>query len=206
MSVVKVVLAEGAGKWRIEDSAGNGNDGARLDDAMITLLRREFVVELGVEEAWAYLARVEEWPSWARHIRRVEVRPAGELGPGSTGRLYLNNGIKSGWPGSSAEFTVTEFNPNRNWKWVAGFLWLTCHYNHWFEAVGREADEADVGDRGRRVREVGDREGVCEGVQQEPGSGDSAAGGGDEWKRGQPLHLRAASSVTSMSRRRVADE
>lgn len=81
MSVVKVVLAEGAGKWRIEDSAGNGNDGARLDDAMITLLRREFVVELGVEEAWAYLARVEEWPSWARHIRRVEVRPAGELGP-----------------------------------------------------------------------------------------------------------------------------
>jgi hypothetical protein len=48
---------------------------------------------------------------------------------------HLNNGIKTGWPGSSAEFRVSEFNPYRNWKWVAGFLWLTCHYDHRFEAV-----------------------------------------------------------------------
>ena len=40
-----------------------------------------------------------------------------------------------GWPGSTAAFTVTEFNPGRNWKWVAGFLWLTCHYDHWFEEL-----------------------------------------------------------------------
>jgi hypothetical protein len=32
-------------------------------------------------------------------------------------------------------FTVTEFNPYRNWKWVAGFLWLTCHYDHRFEEL-----------------------------------------------------------------------
>ena len=67
---------------------------------MITLLRREFTVELPLEKAWRHLARVEQWPSWAKHIQQVEVRPPGELGPGSTGLLHLNNGIKSGWPGS----------------------------------------------------------------------------------------------------------
>jgi hypothetical protein len=102
---------------------------------MITLLRREFTVELSLEKAWKHLARVEHWPSWAKHVRRVEVRPPGELGPGSTGLLHLHTWIKSGWPGSSAAFTVTEFNPYHDWKWVAGFLWLTCHYDHRFEEL-----------------------------------------------------------------------
>ena len=102
---------------------------------MIMLLRREFIVDLPVEQAWQHFARVEQWPSWAKHIKQVEVRPPGELGPESTGRLHLSNGVKSGWPGSSAVFTVTEFNPYHNWKWVAGFLWLTCHYDHRFEEL-----------------------------------------------------------------------
>jgi hypothetical protein len=102
---------------------------------MIQLLRREFTVDLPIEQAWQHLARVEQWPSWAKHIRQVEVRPPGELGPESTGRLYLYNPVKSGWPGSSAVFTVTEFDPYRHWKWVAGFLWLTCHYDHRFEEL-----------------------------------------------------------------------
>jgi hypothetical protein len=102
---------------------------------MITLLRREFTVELPLEKAWQHLARVEQWPSWAKHIKQVEVQPTGELGPGSRGRLQLNNRVKAGWPGSSAAWTVTEFNPYHNWKWVSGFLWLTCHYDHRFEAL-----------------------------------------------------------------------
>jgi hypothetical protein len=102
---------------------------------MIQLLRREFTVNLPIEQAWQHLARVEQWPSWAKHIKRVEVRPPGELGPDSMGRLHLYNPVKAGWPGSSAVFTVTEFNPYRNWKWVAGFLWLTCHYDHRFEEL-----------------------------------------------------------------------
>ena len=102
---------------------------------MITLLRREFAVELPLERAWQHLARVEQWPSWAKHIKQVEVRPLGDLGPESTGRLHLNTWVKSGWPGSSVTFTVTEFIPYRNWKWVAGFLWLTCHYDHLFEEL-----------------------------------------------------------------------
>ena len=95
---------------------------------MITLLRREFTVELPLEKAWHHFARVEQWPSWAKHIKQVEVQPPGELGPGSTGRMRLSNGGKVAW-------TVTEFNPYHNWKWLAGFLWLTCHYDHHFEEL-----------------------------------------------------------------------
>ena len=93
---------------------------------MVTPLRREFTVELPLEKAWQHLARVEQWPSWARHIKQVEVQPPGELGPDSSGRLRLSNGI-------NPVFKVTEFNPYRNWKWVGNFLWLTIYYDHQFE-------------------------------------------------------------------------
>jgi hypothetical protein len=102
---------------------------------MITLLRREFTVELPLEKAWQHFARVEQWPSWAKHIKQIDVQPPGELGLRSTGRLHLNNAVKAGWPGSCAAFTVTEFNPYHNWKWVAPFLWLKCHYDHLFEEL-----------------------------------------------------------------------
>jgi hypothetical protein len=91
-------------------------------------LRREFTVNLSVEKAWQHLARVEQWPSWAKHIEQVEVQPPGELGPQSTGRLHLTNGLKP-------VFRMTEFNPHRNWKWVGGFLWLTVYYDHLFDEL-----------------------------------------------------------------------
>jgi uncharacterized membrane protein len=92
------------------------------------LLQREFTVELPLEKAWQHLARVEQWPSWAKHIKQVELQPAGELGLESTGRMHLTNGLKPAWK-------VTEFNPYRNWKWVGGFLWLTVYYDHRFEEL-----------------------------------------------------------------------
>ena len=46
---------------------------------MIELLRREFTVHLPVEKAWQHLARLEQWPSWARHIRQIE-RVRAEIG------------------------------------------------------------------------------------------------------------------------------
>ena len=91
-------------------------------------LRREFTVNLSVEKAWQHLARVKQWPSWAKHIDQVEVQPPGELGPQSTGRLHLTNGLKP-------VFRMTEFNPHRNWKWVGGFLWLTVYYDHLFDEL-----------------------------------------------------------------------
>ena len=95
---------------------------------MIELLRREFTVELPVEKAWQHLARLEQWPSWARHIRQIKVEPTGELAATSKGSLHLKNGIKPC-------FKVTEFDPYRSWKWVGGFLWATVHYDHHFESL-----------------------------------------------------------------------
>ena len=57
----------------------------------------------------------------------MEVQP-GDLGPQSSGTIHLSNGMKS-------TFTMTEFSPYRNWKWVGSFLWLTVHYNHLFEEL-----------------------------------------------------------------------
>jgi hypothetical protein len=95
---------------------------------MIELLRREFTVQLPIEHAWEYLARLEEWPSWARHIRKIQADPPGGLTAISRGSLHLRNGI-------NPKFKVTEFNPHRNWKWVGGFLWGTVHYDHFFEEL-----------------------------------------------------------------------
>ena len=95
---------------------------------MIELLRREFTVQLPLQRAWQHLARLEQWPSWARHIRQIKADPPGELAATSKGSLHLRNGIKPC-------FQVTDFNPHRNWKWVGGFLWATVHYDHFFEEV-----------------------------------------------------------------------
>ena len=96
---------------------------------MTTLIRREFVVDALVEAAWGHLARVADWPSWAGHIKRIDLDPPGEITADSTGVIHLKFG-----PASA--FRMTEFNPRRNWKWVGRFLWLTVHYDHIFEPQG----------------------------------------------------------------------
>jgi hypothetical protein len=118
---------------------------------MITLVRREFTVNCSLDNAWRHLALVERWPSWARHIKRIDLTPAGVIGPTSRGVIHLSIGVKS-------VFTMVEFNPPRNWKWVGPFLWLTVHYDHVFEPLekGRtkltwivEAQGAGAGTAGR---------------------------------------------------------
>jgi hypothetical protein len=84
-----------------------------------------------LQRAWDHLARVEQWPSWALHIKKIELQPPGELGPQSSGVIRLTNGI-------TPVFRMTEFNPPRNWKWVSRFLWLTVIYDHRFEALDGE--------------------------------------------------------------------
>jgi len=61
---------------------------------MVTLLQREFTVGISLQRAWDHLARVEQWPSWAPHIKKIELQPPGELGPQSTGVIHLTNGMK----------------------------------------------------------------------------------------------------------------
>jgi hypothetical protein len=95
---------------------------------MVTLIRREFTVRVPSQMAWHHLARIERWPSWAPHIKRIELQPPGEVGPESTGVIHLTNGIKP-------TFRVTEFSPPRSWKWVGRFLWVTVVYDHLFERL-----------------------------------------------------------------------
>ena len=99
-----------------------------------TLLSRQFAVDRPLEQAWQHLARAERWPTWAKHIRRVELQPPGEVGPNPTGRLTLSNGVKS-------TLTMVEFNRHRNWKWVGRFLWLKVYFDNRFEELNSTQTE-----------------------------------------------------------------
>ncbi len=103
---------------------------------MVRLLERRFRVRAPVGRAWAHLERVEKWPSWAKHIRRIELHPAGPLSLESKGTIWLTSGVRS-------PFRMEELNAESNWKWAGPFLWLTVHYDHQFTPVGRE--EAELG-------------------------------------------------------------
>jgi len=81
-----------------------------------------------VEAAWDYLARIEAWPSWARHIRKIDVQPQGDLKRHTSGVLHLKNRL-------APTFRVTEFDRPRSWQWDGAFLWLTVLYDHRFEAL-----------------------------------------------------------------------
>lgn len=95
---------------------------------MIELVRREFIVDAPLEKAWTHLAQIEQWPSWAKHIKHVELSPPGEITSSSTGSFQLTNGINS-------QFTVTELQPLAQWKWRGPFLWLRIDYDHLFESL-----------------------------------------------------------------------
>jgi hypothetical protein len=94
----------------------------------VRLLERRFQVRVPLERAWAHLEKVEQWPTWARHIRWVELRPSGRLGPDSEGIIELTNGIRS-------TFRMEELDPGANWKWAGPFLWITVHYDHQFRRM-----------------------------------------------------------------------
>jgi hypothetical protein len=95
---------------------------------MIELVRRTFEVDVPVSVAWAHLARVEMWPSWAKHIRSVTLTPPGTLTATSKGLLRLKGGARS-------TFRVEEFDAPRRWRWVGRFLTARVHYDHLFADV-----------------------------------------------------------------------
>jgi hypothetical protein len=102
---------------------------------MKVLIQRESVVDVPPERASDHLARVESWPTWAKHITSVTLEPPGELSPSTVGVFHLANPLRSGWPGIKARFAMTEFVPKNHWKWIGKFPWLTVHYDHRFEPI-----------------------------------------------------------------------
>lgn len=95
---------------------------------MIELVHRDFVVDVALQESWDRLARVEDWPSWAKHIKRVHLQPPGSLTKASEGSFRLAGGVRS-------TFRMEVFDAPRRWQWVGRFLTVRVHYDHRFEPV-----------------------------------------------------------------------
>src|SRR5438105_791571 len=70
-------------------------DAVRGVGDMIELVAREFTVDVPLDRAWDHLSRVEQWPSWARHIKRVALEPPGMLTEGSSGAFRFAGGARS---------------------------------------------------------------------------------------------------------------
>ena len=96
---------------------------------MKRIVDKVFTVQAPLELAWDHLANVEEWPSWAKHIRSVEKSPPGPLCAVSMGTLRLSNGVKTA-------FRMTEFEPLKHWRWTGKFLGAQIHYDHIFTESG----------------------------------------------------------------------
>jgi polyketide cyclase/dehydrase/lipid transport protein len=89
------------------------------------LIDQSFRVKASLSVAWNHLARIEDWPTWARHIRSVARTPPGPLSIRTCGTILLSNGI-------STTFKMIEFEPMRHWKWRASFLGARIDYDHAF--------------------------------------------------------------------------
>jgi hypothetical protein len=89
---------------------------------MRRLLERTFAVQATADRAWAELVAAERWPRWARHLRSVEVTPAGPVRSGSSATLKLSNRTR-------VTMRVTQFQ-DRRFRWEGAFLWLRLGYDH----------------------------------------------------------------------------
>ena len=98
---------------------------------MIELVVREFIVDVPVDQAWDHVAHVEQWTSWAKHIKRVTLEPSGPLTPTSAGAFRLVGGVRS-------TFRMEAYEPLKRWQWVGRFLTIQVHYDHRFESVDTE--------------------------------------------------------------------
>ena len=97
---------------------------------MRIVVDRRFSTPASPDRVWSHLADVAKWPSWARHIKSVELEPPGLLQADTVGTFRLK-----GAP--SARFRMTVFEPPRRWCWFGKFLWLGVDYDHLFEANDR---------------------------------------------------------------------
>ena len=106
---------------------------------MRLLIHRSFEVAASRSLVWDRLARPASWPSWARHIRAVDMDPEGLLTATSSGVVRLKNLVRS-------RFVVTAFVDGEHWLWTGRFLWLRIEYDHVLEAVtpGRTRITFDV--------------------------------------------------------------
>jgi hypothetical protein len=97
-------------------------------------LRIRIPVECSLDEAWDFLARVEEWPeTWAGHLRSVVAEPPGLLTATTRAELRMRKGPKSLF---RSRMVMQEFQPGVNWCWSGGSRFAPAiAFDHRFQRV-----------------------------------------------------------------------
>ena len=90
---------------------------------MRKMLERSFVVDATADEAWRRLCDLDDWPTWASFMRRVEVSPPGPAGPNTIATIVMTNHTR-------ARVAMTEFVDGHRFRWEGSFLWLRLGYDH----------------------------------------------------------------------------
>lgn len=95
---------------------------------MREVVREQVTVDVPPSAAWDHLSRLEEWPSWAGHIRRMEPDPVGEL----TGSTEVMLSMRAG---PRTRMVVTDYDPPRSWVWEGTSYGVTTRFEHRFEEL-----------------------------------------------------------------------
>lgn len=95
---------------------------------MREVVREQVVVERAAAEAWKHLARLEKWPSWAGHIKRMDPTPPGELTAQTKVKLQMR-------AGPSSTMVVTDYDPPWSWVWEGRSMGVTTRFEHRFEEL-----------------------------------------------------------------------
>jgi hypothetical protein len=93
------------------------------------VVREQVVVDRPAAEARKHLAKLQEWPSWAAHIRRMDPTPPGELTASTQVLLHMR-------AGPSTNLIVTEYDPPRRWVWEGRSFGVTTRFEHALEEIG----------------------------------------------------------------------
>lgn len=96
---------------------------------MRQVVREEVVVDRSPSVAWKHLAKLEEWPSWAVHIRRMDPNPPGDLTDSTQVVLHMRAGPRT-------KMIVTEYDPPQRWVWEGRSFGVTTRFEHKLEEIG----------------------------------------------------------------------
>ncbi len=95
---------------------------------MREVVREQVVVERSAAEAWKHLAQLEQWPSWAGHIKRMDPTPPGELTAETKVKLQMRAGPRN-------TMVVTDYEPPRSLVWEGRSMGMTTRFEHKFEEL-----------------------------------------------------------------------
>jgi hypothetical protein len=96
---------------------------------MREVVREQVTVDRPDAVAWDHLAALEQWPTWAGHIRRMDPTPPGALTASTSVVLSMRRGPRT-------TMKVTEYEPPRRWVWEGRSFGTVTRFEHQFERLG----------------------------------------------------------------------